>query len=72
MSLPGSSINPTQAKDVQHDFMYDNMIPTMQSPAQTRNAVTSAPKRADLKIYRFASSTASKPLLFNWQECTNI
>jgi hypothetical protein len=37
--------------------------------AQTRNSVTSAPKRADLKIYRFyASSTASKPLLFNWQE----
>lgn len=46
------------------------MIPTMTKVlAQTRDAVTTAPKRANLEIYRFyASSTASKPLLFNWQE----
>ena len=54
----------------QHDFMYDHMIPTMQKVlTEIRDAVTTAPKRANLEIYRFyASSTASKPLLFNWQE----
>jgi hypothetical protein len=54
----------------QHDFMYDHMIPIMQKVlTEIRDAVTTAPKRANLEIYRFyASSTASQPFLFNWQE----
>ncbi|UQD55351.1 hypothetical protein [Flavobacterium sp. K5-23] len=63
-----NSMYPTY--DEQHDFMYNHMIPTMQQVLfEIRDLVTTAPKRANLEIYRFyASSTASKPLLFNWQE----
>ena len=54
----------------QHDFMYNNMVPTMQKVlGEIRDLVTTAPKRAVLETYTMhptVNPLTSTP--FNWQE----